>query len=1482
MIDRLLRLLAFLPLAILSSLSAFAADSPPNIVVVFIDDMGWTDVSSFGGTAVETENIDQLAAEGLRFTNFYVNAPICSPSRVALSTGQYPQRWRIGSFLARRRVNQNRGMANWLDPAAPMLARNLQQAGYATGHFGKWHMGGQRDVGEAPLITEYGFDASLTNFEGLGPRILPLCDAYDGTPPRRHDLGSADLGRGPIRWVDRSQVTVEFVDASIDFIQQSTANGKPFYINLWPDDVHSPFFPPEARRSDEGKRALYNAVLETMDEQLGVLFDHIRQDAALRDNTLVVFASDNGPEAGAGVSTPLRGTKGSLYEGGIRSPLIVWGPGLMAQQSRGKTNDSAVLSAIDVNASLYKIAGVTPPENAQLDGELVVDTLLGRETQGRTEPIFWRRPPDRPGPRNNRFPDLAVRSGKWKLLMQTDGSGQQLYDLSQDAAEQHNLADQFPEVAMRLAAQVSDWNAELPADAGTAPLAELPNDQFINPIAEGADPWVIRDPNADRYLWCQSEGNRGIAIWTSNRLTSMGQKHVVWQAPESGPYSAEVWAPELHFLDGRWYVYFAASDGDNVNHLTYVLRSDGDDPLGNYTLHGPLATGEGEDRAQPNIWAIDMTVLEHDGERYAIWSGWDAPGSDQQYLYAAAMKSPTELTGPRVRLCDNDDYLWERTEETAESRGLHEAPQVLKSGDRTFVVYSTGASWLPTYKLGMLELVGDDPLDPAAWKKFEEPVFQSTEATFGVGHSSFVRSPDGSQWWHVFHAKLDKQPGWRRAIFVQPFQFASDGTPRFGKPIAAGVALDRPSGEPDPQPGTQQQNPLTTQRPPAGMSYLGHHQMIDLRSDGLHLGINVEKPINDYRSGEKVVWTEQIWDDFRASATIRFEQGQRDAGILFRSSGNSIGYDAQRGYFAGIVPQSGIVVLGRTDGSTWSELARSTIDIDLSQPVQLAVTAQGDSIRVDVDGERKIDTHDDTYSTGHVGLRVVDTHAVFTNLEIDDLQRGSASDDTADNGRSGREASEESNADRQSSHRAQPNIVILVADDLGWADVSYHNRRADTPVIDGLARDGIELDRFYVAPMCSPTRAGLMTGRYPIRFGMARAVIPPYRDFGLSPAERTLPEALAEAGYQHRAVFGKWHLGHRRPQWHPLRQGFTHFHGHYNGAIDYFALTRDGERDWHVNWEPSNEQGYSTELIAQAAADWIDEAADHDRPYLCYVPFNAPHSPFQALPRDLQRYERIGGDPSRVDGPNEQGRIDPATRRRALIAMIWRMDHGIGQILEAIDRSGEGDNTIVWFTSDNGGIRGVPNNNQPLRGNKLDVFEGGVRVPACVRWPAAWPGGRKLAEPMNCVDLLPTLVSAAGGDLETPAAGGLDGIDLGPLLSGDADSLPPRDLYFYHGQQGPDEEKIAITTPRWKLIVNGPQLTEPKTAAQHEVLLFRMPDDLLEEKNVATEHPEVVQELLGKLVEFRALQPADSVKPYAEGRRGFTPPPRWQLAPEGV
>jgi arylsulfatase A-like enzyme len=454
----------FLRLSLIISIAAPAfADDRPNVVLVFIDDMGWGDFSCFGNKDASTPNIDRMATEGIRFEQFYVNSPICSPSRTAISTGQYPQRWKITSYLSNRDHNNERGVAQWLDPRAPMLARSLQQAGYATGHFGKWHMGGQRNVDDAPPITAYGFDNSLTNFEGMGPKLLPLTMKPGDDKPGKLWGDAERLGDG-FRWMQRSEITGGFVDEAIPFIKQAAADEQPFYINLWPDDVHGPFWPPVDKWAD-GKRGLYLSVLQEMDRQLGKLFDTIRNHELLRNNTLVLICSDNGPEQGAGFAGPFRGFKTQLYEGGVRSSLIVWGPKMV--EKTGYVDRVSVFSAIDLVPTLLTLTGTSVPAGVTFDGESLPNVLLGKGGSSRQAPIMFRRPPDRDAfYGDDDLPDLAVRDGKWKLLCEYDGTDPELYDLEVDAGESKNVSVEHPELVARLSAAVMAWHKSMPADNG--------------------------------------------------------------------------------------------------------------------------------------------------------------------------------------------------------------------------------------------------------------------------------------------------------------------------------------------------------------------------------------------------------------------------------------------------------------------------------------------------------------------------------------------------------------------------------------------------------------------------------------------------------------------------------------------------------------------------------------------------------------------------------------------------------------------------------------------------------------------------------------------------------------------------------------------------------------------------------------------------------------------------------------------------------
>jgi GH43 family beta-xylosidase len=315
---------------------------------------------------------------------------------------------------------------------------------------------------------------------------------------------------------------------------------------------------------------------------------------------------------------------------------------------------------------------------------------------------------------------------------------------------------------------------------------------FQNPLATGADPWVVR--HGGFYYWCLSENDLGVAVYRSRSLTTLGEKFIVWRAPERGLYSAQVWAPELHRLDGRWYIYVAASNGRNETHRMIALESPGDDPTQPFSFKAELYTGDDFATYRKNRWAIDGTILELGAKRYFLWSGW-ADHRDEQWLYIAPMANPWTLSGPRVRLCGNDQHVWERVGESIAERGLNEAPQVLQRNGRTFVVYSCSGSWEPTYKLARLELTpGANPLSPAAWQKHCEPVFMPTAEACGVGHCSFTRSPDGTEDWIVYHAKVSAAHGWDRRIYAQPFRWDAAGLPDFGVPCGAGVLVS-PSRE---------------------------------------------------------------------------------------------------------------------------------------------------------------------------------------------------------------------------------------------------------------------------------------------------------------------------------------------------------------------------------------------------------------------------------------------------------------------------------------------------------------------------------------------------------------------------------------------------------------------------------------------------------------------------------------------------------------
>lgn len=432
-----------------------------------------------------------------------------------------------------------------------------------------------------------------------------------------------------------------------------------------------------------------------------------------------------------------------------------------------------------------------------------------------------------------------------------------------------------------------------------------------------------------------------------------------------------------------------------------------------------------------------------------------------------------------------------------------------------------------------------------------------------------------------------------------------------------------------------------------------------------------------------------------------------------------------------------------------------------------------------------------------------------------------------------------------------PNILVIIADDLGYGDVGFNGGKViATPNLDRLAATGIRLGDFRAAPMCSPTRAGFLTGRWPSRFGLMRAVVPPWSSSGLPAEEHTLPELLAGAGYAQRGIIGKWHLGHARREFLPLAHGFTLFYGHYNGAIDYFTHERDGERDWHDNDRSAREEGYATDLLGDKAVQFI-RTARKGAPWLLYLPFNAPHAPLQAKPADLQKYAHL-----------------KLPDRRKYAAMVDCMDQAIGRVLQAVEARPDATNTLVLFFSDNGGIPRVGSNG-PWRGGKLSVYEGGTRVCAAIRWPAGKiTGGKTFDGRIGYIDVLPTLLAAA----ESKAPATLDGTNFLPALRGEG-SLPDRPWFSYIHQN--ETAHASVHDGRWKLVAHGDFFAD-KPATDPVLELYNLAADPGENSNLAANQEEIVTRLHRKLREFGKLQ-KPGVGAYTEGREGFKPPKDWVI-----
>jgi arylsulfatase A-like enzyme len=397
----------------------------------------------------------------------------------------------------------------------------------------------------------------------------------------------------------------------------------------------------------------------------------------------------------------------------------------------------------------------------------------------------------------------------------------------------------------------------------------------------------------------------------------------------------------------------------------------------------------------------------------------------------------------------------------------------------------------------------------------------------------------------------------------------------------------------------------------------------------------------------------------------------------------------------------------------------------------------------------------------------------------------------------------------EDAKKPRPHIVYILVDDLGWADVGWHGKDIRTPNLDKLAKNGVRLEQFYVQHVCSPTRAALLTGRYPMRHGLQVGVVRPWAQYGLPLEERTLPQALKEVGYT-TAIVGKWHLGHHKPDYLPTRRGFDFQYGHYNGQIDYNTHIRDDGHDWHRNDKANYDEGYATKLLADEAVRLVKEQSDKN-PLFLYLPFNAVHAPYQVPAKYLAEYGAL------------------PKQRRTYAAMVTSMDEAVGQVVSALEKRDWMKNTLFLFSSDNGGpAPGTITSNGELRAGKGTLYEGGVRVPAFASWTGTLPANQIRQTPMHAVDIYPTLLNLVGAPTKQKLP--VDGLDLWPMIK-EGKAVAERDILLNATPDGG-----AIRRGDWKLHI-------VKRDEGNRIELYNLAHDPNEKNDLAKSKPEKVAAL---------------------------------------
>ena len=1387
-----------------------AGSKRPNIIYVMTDDQGYGDLAAHGNPIIQTPVLDRLREQSVRLCEYHVS-PTCSPTRAAMLTGRHEFRSGVTHTILERER---------LALSATTLPQLLTDSGYATGIFGKWHLGDE----DAYQPGRRGFQrVFIHGGGGIGQTYPGSC----GDCPDNSYFSPVIRSDGRFVKTEGYCTDVFFREASA-WIDECREAGRPFFCYIPTNAPHGPFnCPPGMKQKYLGpleaagiknpkKRdeiARFYAMIENIDANMGRLLAKLERDG-LAENTLVVFTSDNGSARGAAVfNDSMRGAKGSPHRGGTRVPSFWRWKGHLPEG----LDLPQLFAHIDILPTICEITGTEIPDElaGTIEGRSFAGLLRGAKTAWPARPLVthtgrW----NRGEAAKSAYRNCRIREGNWQLVnTDNDPAAWQLYDIAADPGEQRDVAAEHPEIVERLAAEYDRWWASVQEDLVNEDLADFDTQvdnpfktayrkQFGDAAASGRRRpnilFVIADDQSPFDFRFYNEATT-LSAPVIERLAAEGM--VLDAAYHMGSFSGAVCTPSRHMV----------MSGRGVWHL----------PIGPHA--GALAP--------PNLHEQSLAAVFNAAGYETMRTckrGNSYPQANAEFSVRreATKRAGTAEGGSAWHAEAVLDYLDERA----------------TSGDRDpFLIY-LGFSHPHDTRDGTPELLG----------KYAATNHADRESLPPLRDGQPPLPPN----WLPGHPFDDTDMLVRDERHVSGvWNRRDEATIRneLGREFACSENIDRQLGR------VLERLEATGELENTWIFYTADHG-IAIGRHGLQ--------------GKQNLY-EHTW---RVPFVVKgpgITPGSRARGNIYLAD-----------VLATLCEIAGISPPESNEGRSF--LPVLTGKAQAVRDVLYGVYSGGakPGIRAVRKGDWKLIEYASASGGRHTQLfnLAENPHELLAEHHQSDVaaalpappepgQRNLADDPAHANQRREMErllAAEMRRHDDPyrieglEGQQQRPNFVVILIDDLGYADIGPFGASAQkTPALDRMAAEGMRFTSFYAAPVCSVSRAQLLTGCYGPRTGTTW-VYGPASGRGLNPAEMTIAERLRRQGYTSAAI-GKWHLGDQ-PAFLPGRQGFDRSFGiPYSNDMQRVSA-KTGQRvvpllrnDSVIELLTDEDQRRIVERCTDEAVRFIEQSHEQGRPFFLYLPHTAVHVP-------IHPGERFAGT-------SDNGRYGD---------WVQEVDWSVGRVLETLRERGLAENTLVVFTSDNGPwtIKGADGGSAgPLRGSKGSTWEGGVRVPTICWWPGTIAPGGSCDAVAGTIDLLPTFVSLAGGSL--PASPVVDGRDLSGLLQGESESSPRKAHYYFHRT-----ELQAVREGRWKLTIApqvehpGPSRT-PVAASPEAPRLYDLDADLGERENLAAAHPQVVERLLGLAESMRSelAGPAPAGR-RAEGRVAH-PVPLFKTASDG-